>query len=268
MNENAFGIGVTLPATTQLKIGWSETSADAFVNLDLNIKTKSDKSFSLVTTKEVANQGGITVKSVSVLDILIAQKDVNQNQNADWLKNCGPNRGYSCGHEQYVIIDTSDWSANQRTIFEASQLALSTHNIYWEDVESSDDFKQVIFDSMTGSTVPAQLVLPDTTVTKPDDPVKELFLFDGWFTESTHVTEWDFEVDVVTANIVLYAKWDFDENILDYATTGTVGVVQLSDAEAFDQLQENDLVMTEETTKKVLEDVFDELIEVLDEFGE
>lgn len=269
MSYNAFGVGITLPATEQLKIGWETGSADAFINLALSVKTKADQSFFLIDTKTVV-QGGINVTSVSVPSesLLIAQKDNNQNQTADWLNNCGPNRGFSCGQQKYVLLNTSAWSADQRTVFGVSSLALHIGNLYWEDAETSGDFFQVLFDSMGGSVVSSQLVIPDELLDEPQAPLKELFLFDGWFLEPNYQTEWDFATDVVTESLVLYAKWNFDENFLDYATTSTLGVVQLSDAETFDQLQESNLVMTEETTKSVLEDVFNELEDVLDEFEE
>ncbi|MDR0744688.1 MAG: InlB B-repeat-containing protein [Holosporales bacterium] len=44
-------------------------------------------------------------------------------------------------------------------------------------------------------------------ITEPDDPVKEGFTFDGWHKNADLTELWDFENDVVTDSIKLYAKW-------------------------------------------------------------
>ena len=72
----------------------------------------------------------------------------------------------------------------------------------------SKTFK-VTFESNGGSTVEAVSVKKGEKVTKPTDPTKDGYNFDGWFKEESLTTEseWKFQTDVVTANITLYAKW-------------------------------------------------------------
>ena len=45
------------------------------------------------------------------------------------------------------------------------------------------------------------------TVPKPDDPVLEGKIFDGWYADPELTIEWDFESDVVIGDTKLYAKW-------------------------------------------------------------
>lgn len=40
------------------------------------------------------------------------------------------------------------------------------------------------------------------------EPVAEGFSFDGWYKDQEYTTEWNFEVDTVSADITLYAKWE------------------------------------------------------------
>ena len=66
----------------------------------------------------------------------------------------------------------------------------------------------VTFNSNGGSTVTSQTVAKDSKLTKPTDPAKQNYFFDGWYKESSLTTEWDFDDDTVSTSITLYAKWD------------------------------------------------------------
>ena len=68
-------------------------------------------------------------------------------------------------------------------------------------------FCTVTFDSQGGTEVAPEKLLPDHKVTKPADPTREGFDFGGWFREAACVSAWNFDTDVVTADITLYAKW-------------------------------------------------------------
>ena len=66
----------------------------------------------------------------------------------------------------------------------------------------------VTFDANGHGTAPTQ---QKTTyggkITEPAAPTAENYYFQGWFKESTCENMWDFDSDIVTANITLYAKW-------------------------------------------------------------
>ena len=44
-------------------------------------------------------------------------------------------------------------------------------------------------------------------VTKPEDPVREGYVFGGWYTDEACTEAFDFENAVVTEDLTLYAKW-------------------------------------------------------------
>jgi uncharacterized repeat protein (TIGR02543 family) len=76
----------------------------------------------------------------------------------------------------------------------------------WEEIIL--DFT-VTFDSNGGSEVSGQIVTKGDKAIKPTpDPTKNEYTFDGWFRDNnTFKNEWDFDVNTVTANVTLFAKW-------------------------------------------------------------
>lgn len=85
----------------------------------------------------------------------------------------------------------------------------------WEKAEY-----RVIFDSKEGSAVSQAGVKFEEKITKPTDPTKEGHTFAGWFKETTLDNEWNFENDVVTANITLYAKWTVNQYTATFDVNG------------------------------------------------
>ena len=68
----------------------------------------------------------------------------------------------------------------------------------------------VTFDSLGGSTVPSQKIVSGGTAEKPQDPEKQDFIFDGWFTDTDCTEEYSFS-NTVTKSFTLYAKWKQEE---------------------------------------------------------
>lgn len=56
-------------------------------------------------------------------------------------------------------------------------------------------------------------------ITKPADPVKEGYIFDAWYKESTFDNKWDFENDIVAADTKLYAKFLPEAEVTKYTVT-------------------------------------------------
>ena len=49
----------------------------------------------------------------------------------------------------------------------------------------------------------------NSLITKPDDPTRKNYEFQGWFKEKTCENEWDFTADRVLENTRLFAKWGY-----------------------------------------------------------
>ena len=64
----------------------------------------------------------------------------------------------------------------------------------------------VTFDTQGGSEIDSVRVTRNSTVSKPDDPTKDGYIFGGWFNEKDCTTAFDFTTNI-TKNITLYANW-------------------------------------------------------------
>ena len=64
----------------------------------------------------------------------------------------------------------------------------------------------VTFDTQGGSEIDSIRVTRNGTVTKPEKPTKDGYIFEGWFTDKDCTQAYDFSTRV-TKNITLYAKW-------------------------------------------------------------
>ncbi|MFB7157805.1 InlB B-repeat-containing protein [Lysinibacillus sp. NPDC056232] len=68
----------------------------------------------------------------------------------------------------------------------------------------------VTFDANGGSEVPSLSVGHSELVKAPAAPKKAGYTFDGWHKDNELTVPWDFTKDVVTKNVMLYAKWTKD----------------------------------------------------------
>ncbi len=66
----------------------------------------------------------------------------------------------------------------------------------------------VSFDSCGGSLVESIEAEDNTLISQPQDPTKTGYDFVAWFKEQSYENEFDFEVEKITSNITLYAKWE------------------------------------------------------------
>lgn len=65
----------------------------------------------------------------------------------------------------------------------------------------------VSFDSIGGSGVQALEIEYGRSIAEPIAPVKSGYTFGGWYKDSSCTIMFDFETEVVTSNLTLYAKW-------------------------------------------------------------
>ena len=68
----------------------------------------------------------------------------------------------------------------------------------------------VTFDTQGGNSIGSVRVTRNNTVTKPAEPTKEGYTFEGWFTDIDCTEAYDFDT-AVTKNITLYAKWEKEQ---------------------------------------------------------
>ena len=70
----------------------------------------------------------------------------------------------------------------------------------------------VYFDPMNGSAVYSYQPQDGSLLEEPEEPVNRGLVFDGWYVGDK---KWDFDVDTVTGDTTLKAKWRFSDNAFD-----------------------------------------------------
>ena len=73
----------------------------------------------------------------------------------------------------------------------------------------------VTFEDANGE--PGQRVTHGDTATKSDDPKRTGFTFDGWYTDDTYTTKFDF-TQPITSNTTVYAKWTANDYEVRFVT--------------------------------------------------
>ncbi len=84
----------------------------------------------------------------------------------------------------------------------------------------------VSFATYTSQSVPSQSVPRKGAVTKPENPVRNGYLFTGWYKSASNRTEenkWNFESDKVYSDITLYAGWLAKEYVVSFDSCGGEG---------------------------------------------
>lgn len=79
----------------------------------------------------------------------------------------------------------------------------------WDGVNSSGGTSSctVKFETNGGSEIKSQSIAKNGTVTKPSNPTKNGYAFDGWYTDKALTVPYDF-ASKVTSSFTLYAKWE------------------------------------------------------------
>jgi uncharacterized repeat protein (TIGR02543 family) len=72
----------------------------------------------------------------------------------------------------------------------------------------------VSFDSRGAGLVPSQYIRQTELLEPPIEPSLSGYVFDGWYTDTLYTDKWDFDNDVVLANILLFAKWSKSKTYL------------------------------------------------------
>ncbi len=86
---------------------------------------------------------------------------------------------------------------------------------YWQLQEGdyprvNPDYKPtltVTFESNGGSSVATKNVSENTHVLMPEKPIKEGYIFAGWYADAAFTQVFDFDSTAVTQSMILYAKW-------------------------------------------------------------
>ena len=76
----------------------------------------------------------------------------------------------------------------------------------------------VTYDAQNGTEPQSIQVISGNKLIKPADPVKEDYIFEGWYQDEALSQAWDFETDTVTKDLTLYAKWAMNPELVATVT--------------------------------------------------
>ena len=113
------------------------------------------------------------------------------------------------------------WSDGTTTYTARQTFAITgdvTLTAVWAAVSSSYTATYSYHYASSGTYVTQNGISSGATLTAPAVPTRSGYTFIGWYKDSACVNPWNFSVDTITANTMLYAKWS--ENT--YSVSGTV----------------------------------------------
>lgn len=97
-----------------------------------------------------------------------------------------------------------------------------------------------------GTSIDTIYVEEGARIEEPAVPVDEYYMFDGWYKEVACVNPWDFETDIVTGNVTLYAKWETKERCVVLFKSNLAGIASIRDTVDYGSLVERPADMESE----------------------
>ena len=104
-------------------------------------------------------------------------------------------------------------------------LVVVTSPLFFLVTSCSDELviHDIWFDSQGGSDVATVIVVDGQIMNEPAHPMRNGYLFGGWYEESDCVNEWDFATDAVESDMTLYAKWIAEDYLVTLDKQGGSG---------------------------------------------
>lgn len=115
-------------------------------------------------------------------------------------------------------------------------------------VDTSATYYDITFDTQDGAKAKVSQVKENEKITKPADPKRDGFIFTGWYKEVECENLFDFENEVATSSITLYAGWEVDP--YNYATINNSNFEKLtSSGSGYAPYNGSHVLMNEDNTK-------------------
>ena len=102
--------------------------------------------------------------------------------------------------------------ADEQSVKNLSSTKNATVTLYAQWIPEGATIYTVSFNmNGHGEAITSQKVVEGAKVPRPADPSAEGFTFDGWYKEPGCTNAWNFDIDTVTKDTTLYAKWTGDK---------------------------------------------------------
>ncbi len=203
MAAKIFEVDDVLPATTQLRISWTQSLSSFSYTGDKTIKSGT---FTIVYLR----------KETSTLYLTVCDDQLSKFDG--WAS---PYTDYPSSHA-YYDVDTSMWSIEKRTVTSKNSELGSIFR--WEDLAPTPSGYTITYEENGGTTqtdLTEQTALPTPLPTT----TKSGYTFKGWYYDSGFTNE-AFADDPLTTDVTLYAKWELNTYTITYNSNGGTSVSQ------------------------------------------
>ncbi|GEM_PF-2017765 len=180
-----------------------------------------------ITTLDLSNN-----KKLSKIDCswnkLILIKISNNNKIQDFISN---GNGYLyINTDSYPECSVNIWEyagSNFNSWTYANGAQISTYRSYIITSNSNENiyanfYQTITFYNGTGGVYASAKLPYNSKVTLPNEPIRTGYKFAGWYKESECINPFDFNMETVTQNINLYAKWSINNYTVIFKNGETI----------------------------------------------
>lgn len=169
---------------------------------DANYTTVFDFNSKITSNTDIYGKFVINKYTVKFLDS--NNNEITTSQTVDYNNVANkPNNPVMNGY----TFDNWYADANYTTVFNFNSKITSNTNVYAKF--TINKYTVNFLDSNNNEVATSQTVDYNNTITKPSDPVKENYSFDGWYTDLEFTDKFDFN-DKITSNLNVYAKFTYN----------------------------------------------------------
>ena len=202
-----------------IKVKFSLTGDTHHYDADAKEYTGKHTNPSWIKSQTVEIPKDSTVKYLT--ELMLTNADIPYTSNGVYISEVnslaefdnGPNSGWMYRHNGYI--------ANEGYAARKLEAGDTVTWFYTDDYTKEKDYEDfggsggggmttttftVTFETNGGSAVKNASVSSGKTLSRPDDPTKEGYRFDGWYTDKNLTKAYDFSAKV-TSDMTLYAKW-------------------------------------------------------------
>lgn len=191
------------------------------------------------TKEQITKDNSMTFKLTNIDGIkvskIVMKTHTNKSKGAGTIKiDIGEGNLYSGNYTKSFSTSYSDYEFDVKALKNVdymfgdisivmsctvNSLYCQSYTIYYFEGEPTKSYPVTFYDGEAELTDLACNVEENGKITKPADPVKEGYIFDAWYKESTFDNKWDFENDIVAADTKLYAKFLPEAEVTKYNVT-------------------------------------------------
>lgn len=227
--------GITPPVTTnpEYTYEWwndSETSTPVETGQSHVITDSDINSSSIIVKLDTASQNNVACKKIEIQDGFIETDIIEGVSKTDETvkgKSDGKIEGLTTDMKAELLVGGSSYSLYDNDNIEGLP-AGTTYRIKIEKdglipsglkgiyadytIGEGSGTLAVSFDSKGGTSINTiDGIAYNEIITAPAEPVKEGYTFNGWYTDETGDTKWNFSEDRVVQDITLFARWRKDQ---------------------------------------------------------